>query len=234
MKLLFNRLCKLLKPSFISWFLVVIIFAFPAFIFTTYLYSLPTKSVIINISDTSKNEYFVYSSSDVSDNFTETFFSKVFQTSLSLDWYDVCLVNRNKFFVNGIESDSTTLLKDDPEAGALELNLISGELHATSTFYTKLNTKICKTLSLGSKPMILLQNLSFRRPEKFKALVEITTKDNNVNLGPIEMTIDMVNSYGYIQNNILAWTLKFLAILGLWSAFVLFLKKLLKFVNNSK
>lgn len=230
MKKLIQRIYNLFKPDPASGVLFIIIFFIPASFYTSYLYGLPWKKAYIDINDTSKSEYSI--SPKISDEFVKNFLGRIFQTSLSLDWYDICLINKNKISINNEQAKTKDLLKSDPEAGAMELIITDlNEPKTTSSLYTKLDKpKECTTLSLDTKPTIKLVELTRRRPEKFNATVKVSTDSETVK---IEMVFDSKESYAYIKNNFWAWALKFLAIFGLWAAFILFIKKLLEFVKDS-
>jgi len=229
-KFFLDRIKKLFKPDLLSWLTLVIIFVAPAFFMTAYLYNFPFKKVPIDINNFSKKEYFIFSKVD--DQIIRTFFGKIFQTSLSLDWYDFCLINKNNIFINGKPFDFEEMKEMDSEAGAMELVFTSNEPKATSSFYVPLNNQSCRTLSLGTEPSIELKELSLRRPEKFSASISVETSEKGINLGPIEIKLDSNRSSAYIKNNFLAWILKFFVIFISWSAFILFLKRLLEFVKD--
>ena len=228
-----KRFSKLFRPDLVSWILLTVVFIVPSLFITFFLFGLPFKKVVIDTNNFQKNEYSI--SLKISDEFTRTFLAKIFQTSLSLDWYDICLVNQNEIFINDKPAILKDLLKQDPEAGAMEL-IISYSDNATSSLYTDLleKSKECKTLDLKASPTIRLIELSRRSPEKFEADVRAVVSRGDVRLQGIAVMLSSEKSYAYFKNNLLAWILKFTVILGVVAALILFTKKLLTFVGGSE
>ncbi|MDP3727615.1 MAG: GrpB family protein [bacterium] len=225
MKLLYLRekCVSVLKRLF--WFIVI--FLIPSFLLTTFIFGHPWKKIFID-QDSAINGLALYST--INSEFSKYFIGKLLQTSLSLDRYDLWLKNRNIIRINGQQLSQEELALD-PEGGAMEITVLEEERKATSTLYAQVGRDDFEIINVGSRPIIRLEKIVYRRPEKFPVPIVIDTTQEG---GTVEIhgRIDDAASQIYVQNNLEAWLLKYFAIFVLCSAAILYLKKLFTFSDD--
>lgn len=200
----------------------IFVFIIPALIFTNLLYGQPWKKLFIDLS---KKEIRLYS--EIEESFTKYIVSKLFQTTLGLELYDLKFENRNKISINK-KPLTEEQRKVDPEGGAMEITILESESNATTSLYAQIGKDDRKVISVGSKPILVVRNIVYRSPEKFVATITVDTKKP----GPVDLITvetDLSESRLYVENNKSVWFLKFFAIFVLWGAFLLFVKKLFNF-----
>ncbi len=221
----YKRMRDIFITDSVSLFLFMLVFLIVPLLVTIFLYGSIFKKQEIDIIDKDK-EYRLYP--EISTEFTKYLVGRLFQTSLGLEWYDVCLENNNKIFINGEEltEDERAL---DPEGGAMEITISELETNASSTLYAKIGIRACNPINVGSNPVIKFEQLISRRPEVFPVKMIVDTSATTTTKEDIKGTIDLNDSRAYIKNNFSAWMLKYFAIITVWSIIIFSIKKLLRF-----
>ncbi len=220
-----QRILEMLQTDLVGLTLFLLIFLLiPTFI-TIYLFGSPLKRQNIPIFNFEGKDYPLTVNEKL---FARDFLSRLFKTKIGLEQHDLCLQNRNSISINGrvLNRKEREL---DPEGGALQLIIIeSSQPPATTSLYAKIGENDCKTINVGEKPILKLQQTTFRRPEKYPATIVV---GGNATSSSITGTLHMTNSKSFVQTNRLAWLLKLLGIMTIWSAFVVAIRKLLEIVG---
>ncbi|MEK7629428.1 MAG: hypothetical protein AAB394_02780 [Patescibacteria group bacterium] len=205
--------------------LLIFVFIIPSLIFTTILFGSPWKKISLDLNRDGKE---ISINNEVNNQFSKYFIGKLFQTSLNLDRYDLLLENRNKVLVNNkvLSKEDLSL---DPEGGAMSVDIFEKETKATSTLYAKIGDNDSRTINVESEPIVKITSIIYRYPEKVP--LQNIFFDIKKNKAPINMQTNTQDSHFYIKNNIEAWSLKFIGIFILFSAAILYLKKLYTFFS---
>ncbi len=155
----------------------------------------------------------------------DDFSSVLFGTPFKLQWYNVCLDNRNKVLIN--DTEVTTPYLKDPEAGAMTLH-VDLQNKSTNEVYAPVNKKVCKYIKVDN----VVANITpeYRRPD-FKSFDPVLKrpKSDNVNEATLEQSsaVDTKESSIILLNRwdeflykiiifIIGWMLLFVGVVETW------------------
>jgi hypothetical protein len=176
-----------------------------------------------------KNEVQYISKYEMNKNLTSSIFANFFQTSLQLDWYKICLKN-----LGAVTMDGQTVINDNDKSGDVQTQVkeIASEPYSTSykiLYASPLKKKNCIRINSDINGILVGSTtvaIGYSTFQKY---------DAKAGTGPHEYSITFKQQFSktvlYIEQDWVMLITKYLVIVLLWSALILLIREIAKFLR---